>query len=278
MSRDAVMSRLRAANPDRVVDMRNEELRNLIVAQMPPWRLHDRAARRARRRTWVLQILPVRALRSAIAAGGVVAVALVVALVVSLPRSAPSVAQAFPVLNDPSVLTPVALQQSLRSYGVGPHADGLSIARGHVVSTPWGNGYVLTNPGGGFVCVVAPGLSSAGWGASCARTAQATLRGTSLEEYAYDSATRTARFLELLPKGATATMQTSAGPTRQLSLSDGLLAVDITAPTKIAITINGHTITDQVSPRNATAAPTSVTSTVSATSTTVAATPGPTTP
>jgi hypothetical protein len=263
------MSRLRDANPDRVADIRNEQLRDLIVSHTPTWRPNDRAGEPALRRAWAPKISRLGGLRAGIAASTTAAAALAVALTVSLSGSAPNVAQAFPALNGPSVLTPAALALSRRNYGVAGDG-GISIAKGHVVGTPWGNGYVLTGPGDSFVCVVAPGLSRADWGASCAPTKLATSNGTWLRVYAYDSATHTARLLRLLPQGATATMQTSGGPARRLSLSDGLLAVDITSPTQIAVTINGHTTVAQVSPQDATPAPpTSATSGPSATSTTV---------
>jgi hypothetical protein len=280
MSRDPVMSRLRDANPDRLADMRNEQLRDRIVSITPTWRPNDRAGEPALRRAWVPKISLAGGLRSGIAASAILAAALAMALTVSLSGSAPNVAQAFPALNDPSVLTPAALGQSLKVYGVDPHNDGLNIARGHVVGTPWGTGYILTGPDNSFVCVVAPGLSSADWGASCAQTKLATSSGTLRREYAYDSATHSARLLALLPQGATATMQTSGGTARQLSLSDGLLAVNITSPTQIDVTINGHTTTDQVSPQDARPAPTPTTSGARATSTstTVTGTPTSTTP
>jgi hypothetical protein len=267
MSRDPVMSRLRDANPDLVVDMPNEQLRDLIVSKTPTWRSGEGAGRPVPPRAWVPKISPVGRLRSGIAASGMVAAALAVTLIVSLSGSAPNVAQAFPALNGPSVLTPGMLQQSLAAYGVGPHDGGLRVGTGHAVSTPWGTGYVLTSPSDSFVCVVAPGLSRAEWGASCARTQQAISSGTLLTAYAYDSTTNTGRLLALLPQGATATMQTGGSAARQLSLSDGVLAVDITSPTEIAVTSDGHTTSDHVSPQDATAAPTSGTSGTSATST-----------
>ena len=163
MSKDRVMSRLRDANPDRVADIRNEQLRDLIVSHTPTWRSSDRADERALRRGWVPKISRFGALGAGIAASGIAAAALAVALTVSLSGSAPNVAQAFPALNGPSVLTPAALALSLRNYGVGGDG-GIDIAKGHVVGTPWGNGDVLTGPGDSFVCVVAPGLEQRGLG------------------------------------------------------------------------------------------------------------------
>lgn len=251
MSRDPVMSRLRDANPDPLVDIRDEQLSNRIVSHAPPWSLNDRVVEPAFRRAWMPKISPTGKLRAGIAASGMVAAALVVALTVAWSGSAPNVAQAFPILNSPPALTPTALQQSLKSYGAAPRDGGVNIANGRAVGTPWGTGYILTSPDNTFVCVVAPGLSSADWGASCAQTKLATSSGTAREEYAYDPATHAARLLALLPQGATATMQTGDGTTRRLSLSDGLLAVDITSRTQITITINGHTTTDQFSPQDA---------------------------
>lgn len=277
MSRDPVMSRLRNANPDRLADMRNDQLRDRIVSITPTWRTGDRATEPTLRRAWMPKISRAVGLRSGIAASGMVAAALAAVLVISFSGRAPSVAQAFPALNGPSVLTPAALQQSLRYYGVSGDG-GINIAKGRTVDTPWGTGYILTGPDNRFVCVVAPGLNSADWGASCAQTAMAISSGTAWAEYAYDSGADTARLVALFPQGATATMQTGGGAPRQLSLSDGLLAVDITSPTQIAVTINGHTATDQFSPQQATPAPTSTTSGSSGSTTAAAAPPTSTAP
>lgn len=271
MSRDPVMSRLADANPDHIVHMGDQKLRDLIVSHTPPWRSNDEVGKPRLRRGWVAKVSLVGGLRSRIAASGMVAAAVAVALVVSLSGSAPNVAQAFPALNGPFTLTPAALQQSLKIYGVSPGNDGINITKGRTVTTPWGTGYILAGPDHRFVCVVAPGLSSADWGASCAQTTLAISSGTARTEYAYDPATHSARLLALLPKGATATMQTNGGEARQLVLSRGLLAVDITSPTQIAVTINGHTTTDQFSPHDAT--PASSGPSGSATATTVTATP-----
>lgn len=245
---DQLMSRLRSANPTPPAHVSNDELRERILASAPAWASSapNKTIRASRRRMhrWV-------------ASGAVAAAALVAVLVFSLSGRAPSVAQAFPALNGPFTLTPAALQQSLRYYGVSGGNDGLNIAKGRTVNTPWGTGYVLTGPNNRFVCVVAPGLSSVDWGASCAPMSRATSLGTAWAEYAFDSGTHTARLVALFPQGATATMQAGRGASRQLTFSDGLLAVDITAPTQIAVTINGHTTAYQFSPKQATPAPVS---------------------
>lgn len=245
---DQLISRLRSANPTPPADhVSHDQLRERIVADTPAWALvpSTRSSRASTRRV-----------RRWVASGVVAAAVLAVVLTISLSGRAPRVAQAFPALNGPTTLTPVALQQSLRYYGVAGDG-GLNIARGRPVDTPWGTGYILAGPGNRFICVVAPGLSRADWGASCAQTAMATSAGTAWAEYAYDSGTDTARLVALFPQGATATMQTGGTAPRQLSLSNGLLAVDVTSATEIAVTIDGHTATYQFSPQQATPAPTS---------------------
>jgi hypothetical protein len=269
--------RLRAETATRPV-LQNRRGTRVSRARRRAQRPNDRVGESALRRAWLSKISLVGRLRLGVAASAIGAAALAVVLTaVSLSGSAPSVAQAFPALNGPSALTPVALQQSLSAGQYGLSSSVLNIAKGRTVDTPWGTGYVLTGPDNRFVCVVAPGLSRADWGASCASTAMATSSGTGWAEYAYDSATDTARLVALFPKGATATMQTGGGAPRQLSLSDGLLAVDITSPTQIAVTINGHTDTHQFSPHEATPAPTS-TSGSSGSTTAAAATPTSTAP
>jgi hypothetical protein len=243
------MSRLRDANPDRLVEVRNDQLKHRIVSLETTWRVEDRRSALGQWRGR-LPRLP-RMATSAVALA-----VLAVALTVALSGSSSNIAQAFPALSGPSVLTPATLQQSpsLKSYGVAPDAGGLDIKTGHTVDTRWGAGYVLTSSQG-FMCLVAPGLSAADWGASCERTDAATSSGTRPTLYARDDAAQTARLLALLPQGANATTRTAGGPPREVNLRDGVLAIDIDSPTDVAITVNDHTRTLQVSPQNAFQAP-----------------------
>jgi hypothetical protein len=254
---DAVMARLRDAKPAAIAETHDDQLRNRIVSQVPTWRTSSQAAALAKRRAWAPGVWRSRRVRSGLAASGLVAAALVVAVVVSVSGSVPNVAQAFPVLNNAPVLTPAALQQSLKYYGVAGDG-GLDIRTGRTVATPWGTGYILTGPDDQFVCVVTPGPSAASWGASCAQAKQATSQGTMRDEYAYDAATHTARLVALLPKGATATTQTSGGTEHHLSLPDGLLAMNIASRTRLKVTINGHASVEQFVPRHTMSGLTSV--------------------
>jgi hypothetical protein len=213
-----------------------------------------------------------------VASGAVAAAALAIAMVISLSGHTPNVAQAFPILKNSATITPGELQNSLKIYGVSASNDGLDIEHGHALSTPWGTGYVLTNPSETIICVVAPGLNSQDWGASCARRSQATASGTIGHTWAYDSAAHSARFIQLFPKGAVVTTKAGDGVRRSVGLDGGLLAIKVRQPEQIAITIAHHTTTEQVTPKDT--APTYPTGSgsPSATSTTVAGTPTTTRP
>jgi hypothetical protein len=218
------------------------------------------ALKRGRARRWV-------------ASGAVVAAALAAALVISLSGHAPNVAQAFPVLKSSATITPSELQSSLKLYGVSASNDGLDIGRGRAVSTPWGTGYVLTNPSETTICFVAPGLNSQDWGASCADRSQATAAGTIGHTWAYDPATHSARFIQMFPRGAVVTTRAGDGIRRSASLDHGVLAINVSQPEQIAITIAHHTTTEQLAPKDAASAFGTGSGSPSATSTTVTGTP-----
>jgi RNA polymerase sigma-70 factor (ECF subfamily) len=136
-------------------------------------------------------------------------------------------------------------------------------------STRWGTGYVLTNPSETTICFVAPGLNSQDWGASCASRSQATASGTIGHAWAYDSATHSARFIQLFPRGAVVTTRAGDGGRRSASLDNGVLAIDVSQPEQIAITVAHHTPTEQVAPDDASPAYGTGSGSPGATSTTV---------
>jgi hypothetical protein len=111
---------------------------------------------------------------------------------------------------------------------------------------------VLTDQGRSVVCVVAPGRNPQQWGASCARTKMAAATGTLLMEYAYDPATGTARLISLLPQDASAAIQTRGGSPRPVKLNDGLLAINVTHPIRLSVSVNGRTVARRLSPKSAT--------------------------
>lgn len=248
-----VLSRLRAANPHRLEQLRDDRLKDHIVSLETGWEAHHRPIATARGRKVKLEPGP----KSRLVAIAVALSALALSATGLLSGSETTIAQAFPVLSRSTELTPVALQESptLKAYGVSRSAaSSLNIEAGHPVETRWGTGYVLESPQG-FLCIVAPGLSSADWGASCAPTDIAASKGTPVTHYARDDAKGTARVLGLLPQGASATMRIGEETPQRIDVRDGVLATNITSPAQIAITTDGETRTFQVSPETAAKAP-----------------------
>ncbi|MFZ1997252.1 MAG: hypothetical protein WAU75_24260 [Solirubrobacteraceae bacterium] len=209
----------------------------------------SRHKRKPRRRSKVA--LSGQRARRWVASGTVVAAALAAVLVISLSGHTPDVAHAFPILNSSSTITPAELSRSLLYYGVSPgNSDGIDLKHGHAVSTRWGTGYVLSNPRRTAICVVAPGLTSDGWGAACAPRNQAAKTGV-FYEYAYDAALHTARMIGLLPDGATVTTTARNGRPHRVTLRHGVLAINISHAERVAVTIAHHTSFSQVTPKEA---------------------------
>ena len=266
---DQLMSRLRSANPEPRTHVSDDQLQERILGSTPAWASipPTRSA-----------LVSTRRVQRWVGCGAVAAAALAAVLIFSLSGRAPNVAQAFPVLNGSSTITPSELRSSLAFYGTAPNNDGLDIGRGHAVSTRWGTGYVLTNPRETFICVVAPGLDSHGWGASCASRSRATTTGTSLYVYAYDSAMHSARLLALFPKGAVVTTTARGGTGHRVKLDNGVLAANIRRPEQIKIIIAHHTTIAHVAPQDAHPVYGTASGSSSGTSTTVTATPTSTAP
>jgi hypothetical protein len=207
----------------------------------------DPASRRASRRhsrRWAARRWSAAAATAATAAA---AVALV--LIAFLSGSTPNRAQAFPVLGEHAALTPASLQRALDIYGVGPGHAGLNIRQGRPFT--WGTGYVLTNHDRSIVCAVAPASGSQNWGASCARTETATREGTTTFEYSYDKKPNTARFLTLLPAGATATAQRQGQHRSTIALHNGVLALVIHRRTVITTHIANRLRVTDLTPSDA---------------------------
>ncbi len=206
---------------------------------------YDRERRRGR-------TVAVRGGRAArwVASGALVATALAAVLVISLAGRAPNVADAFPILNSSSTITPSQLSRSLLDYGVDPGNDGIDLTHGHAVSTRWGTGYVLTNARQTAICVVAPGLTSDGWGAACAPRTQATRTGV-FYEYAYNAARHSARGIGLFPQDAIVTTTGRGGVSHRQRLHHGVLAINISRSERLTVTIAHRTIVNQIAPQDA---------------------------
>jgi hypothetical protein len=241
MAKDQLVARLQRANPHLVASVSDEQLKAEILSSAPEWGSAARGLTTPRRppRRWI-------------ASGAVAAVALAAALVLSLSGGATNVAQAFPILKSPSTITPSELRTSLLVYGVNPNTnDGLDLAHGRAISTRWGTGYVLSNPQKTTLCIVAPGPGSHGWGASCASRSRAIAAGTGLHVYAYDSASHSARAIALFPRGAVVTMTARGASRHRVRLHEGVLAINVSRPEQIAITIAHHTTVEHVAASDA---------------------------
>ncbi len=242
------LARLRDANPHRSERLSDERLKDHIVSLDTNWEAHSLAVAGERGDRVTPKFRPKPQLV-------IVAVALALTLMASglLSGSDSRIAQAFPVLQSSTELTPAALQQSpaLKTYGFGPEtARSFDIEAGHPVKTPWGTGYVLQSSQG-LLCIVAPGLNSVDWGGSCASDDIAAAEGTRLTAYAREDAKGEARVLALLPRGASATIRAGEGAAHEVDVRDGVLATLITSPVQIVITTDSATRSYQVSPRTA---------------------------
>ncbi|HEY6399552.1 MAG TPA: hypothetical protein VIX82_19065 [Solirubrobacteraceae bacterium] len=242
---DQLMARLRSANPAPphipTEQLSDDQLRERILAIDPAWETvpSTSSARTSRRRV-----------QGRLASGIALAAALAVVLVISLTGRAPNIAHAFPILNGPSTITPSELSRSVLYYGVGPGNDGIDLNHGHAVSTQWGTGYVLTNQQESAICVVAPGLTADGWGAACATRSRATTTGI-FYGYAYDAALHSARVIGLFPKDAIITTTAHGGLPHRLPLHHGVLAVNISRPERLTITVDHRTFISQIAPEDA---------------------------
>jgi hypothetical protein len=222
----------------------------------PPRGVGRSSAQQSERPAWRRKTTRVskRRLQLGTLSATVVAAVAAVVFAVSLSGHAPTAAQAFPVLNGPVRITPSELQASLADYGVSG-SGGLDPRHGHPITTPWGTGYVLTpahptsataRSEGDLICLVAPGRSPRDWGASCQNQHQATSAGTFIREYAYDTTSRSARLIGLYPRGAVVTAQSPNGARRKVALNDGVLAINITRPIELTVTIDHHTVTSHI--------------------------------
>jgi hypothetical protein len=86
------------------------------------------------------------------------------------------------------------------------------------------------------MCVAAPGFDH-NWGGTCGNASTARREGVGdLETFG----PRGVSFVDVLPKGATATISTVGGPVRPAALRDGVLAFVTSRPTTVTTRIDGR--------------------------------------
>jgi hypothetical protein len=122
----------------------------------------------------------------------------------------------------------------------------LDVRHARVFSTPWGAGYVVTDVHANLICVAAPGFAASGWGADCGKASQAKRKGAGgLLLY---GPVGQVSYVEILPKGASATIGRPSAQTRPLAIPDGILAIVVHRPTVVTTHIAGHASTISIQP------------------------------
>jgi hypothetical protein len=175
-----------------------------------------------------------------------VVIGCIMALIGFSSGSAPSLAQAFPILAKPAISTPETLQRFLNSSGT-QLSDAPRYARARAFTTPWGTGYVLLDQHANLICLAAPGIDHS-WGAGCGTASRAKRNGVGGGIYLAYNACQCAEYVSLLPRGATATAQEQGAKTRRLPLPDGVLTLVMHHPTYITTHIDARASTTLFTP------------------------------
>lgn len=197
------------------------------------WRVAgSNLARRASPRSWAT-------------AGVLAVVGCTGALIALSAGSTPSLAQAFPILaRAGSVLPREALVSILQSSGASFPAARLDVRHARAFKTPLGSGYVLTDKPQDILCVAAPRLGQGGrLGAGCGGVGDVRRNGAGdLESYSAADPNHVS-VVDILPRGATATIRESGRQARPLPLHDGVLAIVTSTSARITIKIAGRVST-----------------------------------
>ncbi len=187
----------------------------------------------------------VRTPRGWVAIAGTAASAAVAAVVLSA-GTAPSVAQAFPILGTTSV--------DLRTHVIiaprGIVASALGSA--HPFSEPYGTGYVVESPDGNTICLLIPSPSSTPAGPStslvaCGSTQSLEQQGTAF--VVNGPAGSPDAFVALVPAGGGLTV-TADGATTAVPADDGIATGVISQAEGLTLQVGGSTTSEQVTPNS----------------------------
>ncbi len=191
---------------------------------------------------------PRMASRRWVAAVAVLAPLACAAVLIGLSGSSPDLAQAFPIFARPAtVISREALASIVSQEGATRQNARLDVEHARAFSTPLGTGYVVTDTRANFICVAAPGFSArGGWAADCGPASDAKRYGAGgLGIY---GPVGQVSYVEILPKGATATISRVGGPARPLPLPDGVLTIVVDRPSVITTHIAGRASTTVIRP------------------------------
>ena len=193
------------------------------------------------------------ALAPRLAVAAAVAVAVCVgALIAGSASSGPDLAQALPVFGRPA--TPIAksaLAQILRDNGAGLRDARLDVRHARAFPTPLGTGYVVADRGAHVICLAAPGFSLGGdgpasWAATCSAAGPARREG--IGGLVAFGTVGQAAYVEILPRGASATAVSPGRPARALTVRDGVVAILVHRPTTLTIHVDARAITTVIRP------------------------------
>jgi hypothetical protein len=180
-----------------------------------------------------------RTLLSAVAAVG----AVLLAGVSLVPVSQPTIAQAFPILTHRPRILPALLAGILRADGVTPRNARLDLNHAYSFRTPTGTGYVVLDRGTKWLCIVVPGFLPGRGGARCGSISDEDRASGLLGALVVYQRPAREEIVQVLPKGSTATIITGSGPTRQVALRTGVLAVVTHGAATVSTTVDGRRTT-----------------------------------
>ena len=184
--------------------------------------------------------------RRSLAGVAVLALGACVAVLIGLSGSAPGLAQAFPIFGRrATAISREALASIVSQEGATLGNARLDVRHARVFSTPWGTGYVVSDTRANLICVAAPGFAGSGWGADCGRASDAKRYGAG--GLALYGPVGQVSYVEILPKGATATIRAGT-QTRRLAVPDGVLAIVVHRPSVLTTHIAGHASTITIRP------------------------------
>jgi len=182
--------------------------------------------------------------------GASVAAATVAALVLLLsilPASQPTLAQAFPILTHRTRVLPLYLKRILEARGIRPNAVDVDVDHAYAFQTPTGTGYVVAERGTRWLCIVVPGFDLGSGSARCVTVIRRQL-ADGLRVTLTDDRHAREEIVQLLPNGATASLDTADTSARRIALHTGVLAVLVNGPARITTTIAGQDTTVAYAP------------------------------
>lgn len=166
-------------------------------------------------------------------------VALITGLLSLLPGTAPTLAQAFPILNERPHVLPARYARVLRAQwltAAGPHFD---LRHAHAFDTPAGTGYAIVDRRAKWLCILIPGFSPDTAGGRCERVTLARAGQPPLT-LRISGGDHRQEVVALLTHGATASATTAAARGVSLKMHRGVVAILTHGPVTLTTIVGGH--------------------------------------